>query len=522
LAQQGGWALLILGLVLGAVVGGAVAAAIAWFAARSRFDTEVLDVRKRALDEVRFSEVRFSETRAGLASAEARLEEGRSRVEQLEADLALRGEQLDEARAEAADLRAHQAAALATAAEERKAAQEKVVLLQHMVTDTEAKFREAFASLSSDALRRNNQSFLELAKETLTTFQRDASGDLERRQQAITEVVKPIRESLDKVDEKIRDIEKQRIDSYATLNEQVRALGETQEHLYAETSNLVRALRTPNVRGRWGEIQLRRVVELAGMLEHCDFDEQHTHDTGDGRIRPDLIVRLPGGKVIVVDAKTPLDAYISATEATDDAARAEHMRHHARQVRDHIARLSGKQYWGQFASSPEFVFMFLPGEPLFSAALEHDPSLIEYGVEQRVIPASPTTLIALLRAVSYGWRQEQVARSAQEISALGRTLYERLQTMAGHFEEVRRNLERTVEAYNKTVRPLETRVLVSARRFSELGVPTTDEIVELQTIDRAPRVLHAVPLLDAPEGASDPDEPDPDAPPRFLRDGASV
>jgi DNA recombination protein RmuC len=493
-------------------VGGVAAGAIAWFAARSRFDAEVLAVRKRALDEVRFSDVRYSEARAGVASAEARLEESRARIEQLEADAAMRIEQVDEARAEAADLRARQAAAVAAATEERKAAQEKVALLQQMLTDAEAKFREAFESLSSDALRRNNQSFLDLAKETLTAFQRDASGDLERRQQAISDVVKPIRESLDKVDEKIRDIEKQRIDSYATLNEQVRALGETQEHLYAETSNLVRALRTPNVRGRWGEIQLRRVVELAGMLEHCDFDEQHTHETADGRIRPDLIVRLPGGKVIVVDAKTPLDAYISATEATEDAERTLHLRQHARQVRDHIARLSNKQYWGQFASSPEFVFMFLPGEPLFSAALQQDPSLIEYGVEQRVIPASPTTLIALLRAVAYGWRQEQVARSAQEISELGRTLYERLQTMATHFEDVRRNLERTVESYNKTVGSLESRVLVSARRFSELGVPATGEIVELQTIDRSPRGLHALPLI---EGPSD-DAGDADAPPAFL------
>jgi DNA recombination protein RmuC len=507
--------MLLAGIAIGLLLG-AAASCVAWFAARARLHADVADARKRALDEVRFAEVRLAETRMALSASEARVAEARSRVEQLEADLALRGEHVDDARAEAGARRAEQAAALATIAEQRKGAQEKVALLQQLVTDTETNYREAFAALSSDAIQRNNASFLELAKETLSTFQRDAAGDLERRQQAIGDVVKPIRESLQHVDEKIRDIEKQRVEAYATLREQVRSLGETQDHLYAETSNLVRALRAPNVRGRWGEIQLHRVVELAGMLEHCDFEEQHTHETGDGRIRPDLIVHLPGDKIIVVDAKTPLDAYISATEATDDAARLEHLKQHARQVRDHVARLSNKQYWSQFESTPEFVFMFLPGEPFFSAALEHDPALIEYGVEQRVIPASPTTLIALLRAVAYGWRQEQVARSALEISSLGRTLYERLQTMANHFEDMRRNLERTVEAYNRTVGSLETRVLVSARRFGELGVATTADIVELQTIDRSARALHATPLLDSAE------EESPDQPPEFLTAEASV
>ena len=250
-----------------------------------------------AFGEGRFAEVRLSESRMGLAAAEARLDEWRARLEQAEHELAMRGELLDEARAEAASLRAEQAALTASAEQERKAAQEKLELLERSIAEAETRLRDTFAALSSDALRRNNQSFLDLAKETLASFQQQASGDLERRQQAITEVVTPIKDSLAKVDEKIRDIEKQRVDAYATLHEQVRSLGETQRTLHAETSNLVRALRTPNVRGRWGEITLRRVVEMAGMLEHCDFDEQATHDTGDGRIRPDLTVRLPGGKL---------------------------------------------------------------------------------------------------------------------------------------------------------------------------------------------------------------------------------
>jgi len=505
---------LLIGILLGAAGGLTLGATLTWLIARGRLSGELADARKRALDEVRFAEVRLSETRMALSGAEARLEEWKSRVEQLEADLALRGELLDEARAETASLRAEHAALSAATAEERKAAHEKMALLQQSIAEAERSFRDAFEALSADALRRNNQSFLDLARETLTAFQRDAAGDLERRQQAISEVVSPIRESLARVDEKIRDIEKQRVEAYASLNEQVRSLGETQQHLFAETANLVRALRTPNVRGRWGEIQLRRVVELAGMLEHCDFDEQQTHETGDGRIRPDLIVRLPGDKVIVVDAKTPLDAYLLATEATDDGARAEHLRQHARQVREHITRLSNKQYWGQFASSPEFVFMFLPGEPFLSAALQHDGTLIEYGVERRVIPASPTTLIALLRAVAYGWRQEQVARGAQEIAMLGRELYERLQTMAGHFNDLRRSLDASVQAYNRVVGSMESRVLVSARRFGELGVPVSGEIPEVGVVDRASRSLHALPVLDA--APCEDEEPEGERPPEYL------
>jgi DNA recombination protein RmuC len=360
------------------------------------------------------------------------------------------------------------------------------LVLRWRRSETEA----AFKALSSDALARNNQAFLDLARSTLAETQQAARGDLEMRQQAIFAMVTPVRASLDKVDSQIRELEKARSGAYASLHEQVRSLLETQAQLRAETGKLVTALRTPGVRGHWGELQLRRVVEMAGMLDHCDFVTQTTVGSEDVRIRPDLLVRLPAGKTIVVDAKTPLDAYLRAIEAPGDPGSKARFADHARQVRAQIAALSRKSYWEQFDHAPEFAVLFLPGECFFSAALESDPSLIEAGVDRNIILATPTTLIALLRAVAYGWRQEKLAQNAAEISSLGKELFKRLSDMGDHWNRMGRSLERAVESYNAATGSLESRVLVTARKFAELKTaPLGVEIAELEPVEKNVRAV---------------------------------
>lgn len=392
------------------------------------------------------------------------------------------------------ELSAAQQDAVRLAAEleaERKSAAGKLALLQ----EAEHKLRDAFSALSSEALRQNNQSFLALAKTSLSEFQQSARLDLDGRHKAIEDLVLPLKESLTQVDTKLQQVEQNRVGSHSALTEQLRSLHQAQQSLQGETGRLVQALRSPNVRGQWGELQLRRVVEAAGMLEYCDFDLKASAAVDGTRLTPDMIVRLPGGKNVVVDAKVPSSAYLDAMETDAEEARDAKLRDHARQVRDHVVRLANKTYWAHFQPAPDLVIMFLPGETLLGAALQRDPGLLEFSLGRGVMLASPLTLMALLRAVAYGWQQEKVAQNAQEISDLGRQLYERIRIMAEHFEDVARGLTRSVESYNRAIGSLESRVLVTARRLKDKGVTAPDELPELQTIDQTPRPLGAPELV---------------------------
>jgi len=426
-----------------------------------------------------------------LATLNERLSARDRQVAEQTALLRERELRVDSLQAERSALQTARAELEMALAKEREAADEKLALLKQ----AEDRLKEAFKALSADVLKNNSLVFMDLAKSNFDKLHEMAKGDLEKRQQAVEQIVRPVRESLDKFDTKIQDMEKARVGAYEGLKQQVTSLQVSEEQLRKEAANLVKALGTPRVRGRWGEIQLRRVVELAGMLDHCDFHEQASVTTEDGRLRPDLVVHLPGGKHIVVDAKAPLAGYLEALEASTDEIRDARMDDHARHIREHLTALSRKAYWDQFQPAPEFVVLFLPGETFFSAALERDPSLLEQGVEQRVILATPTTLITLLKAVSYGWRQETLADHAREISDLGKELYKRLADMTGHFEDLGARLGKAVESYNKAIGSLETRVLVSARRFHELkstGIET--ELASLAPVESVPRRIQAAEL----------------------------
>ena len=370
-----------------------------------------------------------------------------------------------------------------------RAAQERIW------TQAEQAFREAFSSLSAKALNENNAAFLQLAETRLRQARTEAVADVDARKKAIEDLLSPMAKTLERVDAEVRDAERRRHSESAELLQRMALLDGNSRDLQAETRRLVDALKRPGVRGRWGEIQLKRVVELAGMLDHCDFVEQQTVAANERRIRPDVIIQLPGGKTVIVDAKVPLDAYLRALEAPDEAARQLLLADHARQVRAHLSQLGAKNYFADVVGSPEFVVMFLPGEMFFSAALEQDPALIEFGVERKVIPASPTTLIALLRAVAYGWQQEAMEENARQISELGRNLYESVRSLAKHVSDLGSRLHSSLEAYNKAVGSLEGNVLVKARRFKELRVaPNAEDIDRLEPIDRVPRVLQAAEL----------------------------
>ena len=362
---------------------------------------------------------------------------------------------------------------------------EKIQLIQQL----ELKLHETFKAITHDALQANNQSFLLLANTTFEKLHQTSKQDLELRQHAISDMLKPVNHTLTQVDQKIQELEKNRVGAYESIKQQILDLSLSNKELKLETTNLIKALRTPNVRGQWGEMQLRRVVEMAGMLPHCDFIEQATITGTDSIIRPDMIIHVPGNKKIIVDAKAPLTAYLEAIEAKSESERNQFLQNHARQVRQHIKQLSQRAYWEQFDETPDFVILFLPGETFFSTALEADPTLIEIGMREKVIMATPTTLIAMLKAVSYGWRQENIAKNAQDIQNLGKEMTKRLNDMIQHLSRVGKSLSSAVDSYNQTIGTFEKRVLVSARKFHQLG--STDEVVQdTQTIDDQTRLIH--------------------------------
>jgi DNA recombination protein RmuC len=373
---------------------------------------------------------------------------------------------------------------------ELRNAKERIEQERALLDDAEKKLTDTFKLLAADALRTTSDDFIKRADEKFRAERETAGKDFEARQKSIDELVKPARESLTKLDGELRRIENDRRESQGNLKSQLESLG-------AQTGRLVDALKTPVVRGRWGEVQLRNVAEIAGMTDHCDFFEQESVTTDDGWLRPDMVVRLPGGKNVVVDSKAPLKAYLEALEAVDDAARTIKLKEHASQIRKHVEQLSSKSYQDALKPTPEFVVLFLPGEMFFSAALQQDPALIEDAAAKKVVLASPTTLIAVLRAVAYGWRQERLAENAERISVLGQELHERIATMAGYFADLGGALDRALREYNRTLSSLESRVLVTARKFRELGVASKQEIADAEFIETARRELPAS-MIDEP------------------------
>ncbi len=439
-------------LIVAGLAAALIAAAAVWFVASAAVARDTAAARARLDEHAR----RLAETQTRLASKEAALAASQHELSTARQDVARLGAELEA---------------------ERRATDDKLALLE----GARAALKESFGALSAEALKANNESFLQVAKASLEKTQDAATTDLAARQKEIAGLVQPLRESLGKISEHIQQVDRDRATSSQALTTQLQAVGETQERLRRETEGLVRALKSPNQRGRWGEIQLRNIIERAGMNAYCgDFSEKESMEDEHGRRAiPDMTVRLPNGSCIVIDSKVPIDAYLRAVDATDDAHRESLFRDHARQVREHIRGLSSKTYWAKFTPTPELVVMFLPGEPLFSVALQADPTLFDYAADQRVIPSSPLTLLALLRTVASAWQQQRLAENAEQVRALGTELYERVAVMADYVQDIGLNLKQAGAAYDRFLGSLESRVLVTARRFRDLGISGTKDVPDV-------------------------------------------
>ncbi|MBS1704867.1 MAG: DNA recombination protein RmuC [Armatimonadetes bacterium] len=484
---------LVVGVFVGLVV--AIAAALVWH-------------RKAASDwyvRIQESEDLVQQTRQellNLSTEKATLVGRMERVDQLQQDLESSRAQYAELQNDLTKAREDLRGLESTLAERDKSFEKQSELLR----ESEKQLKAAFESMAHDAVQKSQETFLHLAGKQFEVFKENQQLEMEARKTAIHELVKPINEKLQTLDQVNKELEHSRTEAYATLSEQVKALAEGQVGLQKETRNLVTALKNPTRRGQWGEIQLRRVIEMSGMLRHCDFIEQASVTIEGGRLRPDVVVQLPNDRRIVIDAKVPLEAYTVAIETDDDADRKTKYADHARQIRTHIQQLSAKEYWNQFENAPEFVCMFLPGEPLYSVALEHDPELIEFGVKNNVLIATPTTLIALLRSVDAGWRQERLQESAREIYRLGKDLHNRIRPMAEHLQALGKSLNSAVNHFNKTAGSFESSVLPQARRIRDYAGITDKEIPELDAVDQRSNTLKERTMALVQGGADDVEE----------------